>query len=269
MSEDNKNPGAESPNNLCIIFGPRPQKAINNDSKTIRHFIELIAKGQDDQRSVSFPDLINVMKEQRPSLEYIINKGTQRLQLYHRSSIYRPVYQNNTTDSIGIVFVNRGGDARPDLVYNPWDAALVDTSIQQTKDFFASLNISNPEVVENPSRDEVVAKFKQLLQYAIQYGREGLVIIVRWIGINIRGKYKIKVKAAPNQTIEEASKLSRYALTGAGEAVNVDAYCLKLANTAGTHVMLLQDWDPTMYDKAHAWAEKVQGMSAVSGEVYA
>ena len=62
---------------------------------------------------------------------------------------------------------------------------------------------------------------------------------MRWIGINIRGKYKIKVKTGPDQTVEDASKLSRYALTGAGEAVNVDAYCLKLANTTGTHVMLL------------------------------
>ena len=149
------------------------------------------------------------------------------------------MYQNNTTDSIGVIFVNRGSEARPELVYNPWDQALIDTSIEQTKDFLSALNISNPEVIDSPTRAEVVAKFKQLLQYAIQYGREGLVIIVRWIGINIRGKYKIKVKAAPNQSIEDASKLSRYALTGAGEAVNVDGYCLKLANTMGTHVMLL------------------------------
>ena len=70
MSEDNKNPGAESPNNLCIIFGPRPQKAINNDSKTIRHFIELIAKCQDDQRSVSFPDLINVDASEEYKLSF-------------------------------------------------------------------------------------------------------------------------------------------------------------------------------------------------------
>ena len=108
------------------------------------------------------------------------------------------MYQNNTTDSIGVIFVNRGSEARPELVYNLWDQALIDTSIQQTKDFFSALNISNPEVIDSPTRAEVVAKFKQLLQYAIQYGREGLVIIVRWIGINIRGKYKIKVKAAPN-----------------------------------------------------------------------
>ena len=52
MSEENKNPSSETPNNLCIIFGPRPQKAVNNDSKTIRHFIDLMAKCQDDQRSL-------------------------------------------------------------------------------------------------------------------------------------------------------------------------------------------------------------------------
>ena len=28
--------------------------------------------------------------------------------------------------------------------------------------------------------------------------------------------------------------------------------------------MLLQDWDPAMYDKSHAWAEKAQGMQPVS-----
>ena len=38
-----------------------------------------------------------------------------------------------------------------------------------------------------------------------------------------------------------------------GEAVNVDAYCLKLANTMGVHVMLFQDWDPFMYEKAYSW----------------
>ena len=42
-----------------------------------------------------------------------------------------------------------------------------------------------------------MAKFKQLLQYAIQYSREGLVMMVRWIGLNVKGKYKIKVKSHP------------------------------------------------------------------------
>ena len=63
ISEDEQNVGEKSANNLCIIFGPRPQKAINNDSKTVRHFIELIAKSHDEQRSITFPDLINIMKE--------------------------------------------------------------------------------------------------------------------------------------------------------------------------------------------------------------
>ena len=93
-------------------------------------------------------------------------------------------------------------------------------------------------MIENPSRTEVVEKFKQLLQYAIQYSREGLVIMIRWIGLNIKGKYKIKVKSDLNQSSEDAVKFSRYGLTTQGEPVNVDAYCLKLANTIGVHVML-------------------------------
>ena len=50
--------------------------------------------------------------------------------------------------------------------------------------------------------------------------------------------------------------------------MNVDGYCLKLANTMGTHVMLLQDWDSCMYDKTHTWAEKSQGASAVSNQSF-
>ena len=62
-----------------------------------------------------------------------------------------------------MIFVNRGSEAKPELVYNPWDQASIDTSIQNTKDFFSALNISNPEVIDSPTRAEVVAKFKQLL----------------------------------------------------------------------------------------------------------
>ena len=77
--------------------------------------------------------------------------------------------------------------------------------------------------------------------------------MIRWIGLNVKGKYKIKVKSDVNQSSEEAVKLSRYGLTAQGEPVNVDAYCLKLANIMGVHLMLFQDWDPFLYDKAYSW----------------
>ena len=86
----------------------------------------------------------------------------------------------------------------PELIYQPWDRESVDNSITQAKDFFQSLHITDIQVLKNPSRAEVVDKFKQLLQYAIQYSREGLVVLIRWIGLSVKGKYKIKVKSDVN-----------------------------------------------------------------------
>ena len=66
------------------------------------------------------------MKAASPGLEFYVSKSAQSLQLYHKSSVYKPIYHNNTTDSIGIIFVNKGSQQRPELVYHPWHRDFVD-----------------------------------------------------------------------------------------------------------------------------------------------
>ena len=82
-------------------------------------------------------------------------------------------------------------------------------------------------------------------------------IIVRWIGWDVTlgrekrpfledGEPKLPVDGptVKFQYEKDEYKFDRYGLTTKGEAINLDQYCLRLANhDKDTHVYLFQNWD--------------------------
>ena len=72
----------------------------------IKDFIDNIWKRQDKKKlSVQFPDCLDQMKTADADFESAISNTIQKLNLYHRSSVFKSRYPT-LSSTIGVIFVN-------------------------------------------------------------------------------------------------------------------------------------------------------------------
>ena len=96
-----------TPSNFIILYGTKPGKMVKLDTQMIKDFIDNIYRRTDRiQFKVMFPDVLYQMKTEDANFEMADSNSIQKLNLYHRQSIYKSQYHGAATKQIGIIFAN-------------------------------------------------------------------------------------------------------------------------------------------------------------------
>jgi len=139
--------------------------------------------------------------------------------------------------------------------------------LKTTQDLFNYLEIKDVMVFVDLTKDEAIEKLNHLNMSAMKWhakhwnDTEDMAILVRWIGWDIEldreerefserdynpvdGNSKsFTRKGAKGAEAFKFYKFDHYGLTVQGEPLNLDSYCLRMANIDRVHVYLFQNWD--------------------------
>ena len=94
----------------------------------ITDFIKNIWKRQHVKKLyVRFPDCLDQMKTVDANFETAISNTIQKLDLYHRESIFKSVYHQAAINTIGVIFVNTQS-----IDNNYYDDNLINSFVKST-----------------------------------------------------------------------------------------------------------------------------------------
>jgi len=78
------------PSNFILIYGTKPGAMVNLDTKMVKDFITNILRRLDKKTlHVTFPDCLDQMKTEDADFESAVSNTIQKLNLFHRESIYK------------------------------------------------------------------------------------------------------------------------------------------------------------------------------------
>ena len=93
--------------NFVFIYGTNPSSSVAIDTKMIKNYFDNILNKQDKEtKSVEFPRVMEKMHSDDAAFELTVSNSIQKMILYHKSSPYRPCFNNVVTHSLGAVFLN-------------------------------------------------------------------------------------------------------------------------------------------------------------------
>ena len=141
--------------------------------------------------------------------------------------------------------------------------------VEETKEFFESLNIAKESIVilQDQPKDQIAAYFEGLVQVSEAFEKVDknveknvLAILVRWIGFEVSANPTISGTEKEKRTVMQGVpvlkemetmqeyekghnvttiKLDHYGMTSLGEPFCIEAYCAQLASQSLTHVVLI------------------------------
>ena len=216
----------------------------------------IIKKRDKKYQFVEFPSVLDQIKSEGAQFELSISNTIAKLDLYHKSSIYKQSFQNIVEKSIGLVFVN---SKALELEYTKGKIEDgLKRAVNRMKNFW---RVDELDIIRDPTKEQVEKAFDQAKQSIVEFNnnqseKEVLAVIVRWIGWDIelnrkqhsfsrknqktQKKERIEIKAFKKQPVDgptqeifyndKSYKFDRYGILTDGTAISVDSYCLKLAN---------------------------------------
>jgi hypothetical protein len=95
------------PSNFILLYGTKPGAMVNLDTNMVNDFIDNIWRRLDKKTlSVTFPDCLDQMKTEDADFEMAVSNTIQKLNLFHRESIYKAHYAEKVTSQMGVIFMN-------------------------------------------------------------------------------------------------------------------------------------------------------------------
>ena len=80
---------------------------VNLDTNMVNDFIDNIWRRLNKKTlSVTFPDCLDQMKTEDADFEMAVSNTIQKLNLFHRESIYKAHFTEKANNSAGVIFLN-------------------------------------------------------------------------------------------------------------------------------------------------------------------
>jgi hypothetical protein len=80
---------------------------VNLDTNMVNDFINNIWRRLDKKTlAVRFPDCLDQMKTEDADFEMAVSNTIQKLNLFHRESIYKAHYTQMVSNKVGVIFIN-------------------------------------------------------------------------------------------------------------------------------------------------------------------
>ena len=95
--------------NWLLLYGSKPTEEVKLNTMMIKNLLDNITNKIDRVKmAVEVPNAFTQIKADDATFELTMSNTIQKLNLYHRSSVYKQDFENVVGKAIGAVFANSG-----------------------------------------------------------------------------------------------------------------------------------------------------------------